>query len=174
MKDDGFRFEEVDDKRTWGDGLVPDCEKVEASKQQVEPSLPVLEYLAEFKALIDACGQVSYFYNMKKFVGAGVNKAKNVAAAYHHDLRYYSDQLTEWKVKAERSFAILGHYADRFGYKMPVRKNLLNDLTLSEDRRSAYKGYLGTCLKHLRTLSPGELETKYQNRLQKRLKKTNR
>ena len=67
MKDDGFRFEEADDERTWGDGLVPDCEKVEASKQ-VEPSLPVLEYSGEFKALIDACGQVSYFYNMKRFV----------------------------------------------------------------------------------------------------------
>ena len=166
MKDDGFRFEESDDERTWGDGLVPDCEKVEASK-----SLPVLEYLAEFKALIDACGQVSYFYNMKKFVGAGVNKAKSIASAYQHDLRYYEDQLAEWRVKAERSFAILNLHAGCFNYEMPKKKAFLNALALYKERRVAYKGYLSTCLKYGRTISPDELEVKYQKRLKRRSEK---
>lgn len=164
------KIEEADDERTFGDELIPDCEKGPFSYED-EVSLPVLEYLGEFKALIDACGQVSYYYNMKKFVGAGANKAKLIASAYHHDLRYYNDQLIEWRVKAERSFAVLSLHAAKFGYEMPARKEFLNALALYEDRRNAYKGYLDTCLKGNKTLSPAELEDKYQRRLRKRLKK---
>lgn len=169
MSDD-FKIEEQDDERTWGDELTPDCEKGPFSYDD-EMSLPVLEYLGEFKALIDACGQVSYHYNMKKFVSAGANKAKNIASAYHHDLRYYNDQLTEWRVKAERSFAVLSLHAARFGYQMPLKRQFLNALAFYEDRRDAYKGYLSTCLKNYKTLSPSEMEGKYQRRLQKRFKK---
>ena len=39
MKDDGFRFEEADDERTWGDGLVPDCEKAVTLKR-TKPGVP--------------------------------------------------------------------------------------------------------------------------------------
>ncbi len=169
MSDD-YRIEEVDDKRTFGDELVLDCEKGPFSFED-EASAPVLEYLGEFKALIDACGQVSYHYNMKKFVKAGANKAKIIASAYNHDLRYYNDQLIEWRVKAERSYAVLSLHAAKFGYEMPARKEFLNALALYEDRRNAYKGYLNTCLKGNKTLSPSELEDKYQRRLRKRLVK---
>lgn len=169
MSDD-YKIEERDDSRTSGDELILDCEK-EPFSYEDEVSLPVLEYLGEFKALIDACGQVSYHYNMKMFVRAGVNKAKNIASAYHHDLRYYNDRLAEWRVKAERSFAVLSHNAAKFGYEMPNKKEFLNALALHEDRRDAYKGYLDTCLKSNKTLSPSELEEKYQRRLRKRLKK---
>lgn len=174
MRNDGFSIEERDDKRTLDGSLVPDCEKVPFGEETAP--LPVLEYLGEFKALIDACGQVSYYFNMKKFVAAGVNKAKNIASAYHHDLRYYSDQLNEWKEKARRSFAILGLHASKFGYEMPnsTKKeinNYLNGLVVSKDRRDAYKDYLDTCLDNNKTLSPKQLEAKFQQRLQKRLKK---
>jgi hypothetical protein len=165
---DDFKIEETDDERTFGDGLISDCEKGPFSYED-EVSLPVLEYLGEFKALIDACGQVSYYYNMKKFVRAGANKAKSIASAYHHDLRYYNDHLVEWRVKAERSFAVLSLHAAKFGHAMPARKEFLNALALYEDRRRAYKGYLNTCLKGNKTLSPAELENKYQRRLRKRL-----
>ena len=47
----------------------------------------VLEYLGNFKALIDACGSISYYNNMKNFINAGSNKVKIVASAYQHDKR---------------------------------------------------------------------------------------
>lgn len=162
MKDD-YRIEEADDERT--DGLVPDCD---SSNKNESPFRSVLEYLGEFRALIDACGQVSYYYNMEMFVKAGAKKAKVVASAYHHDLDYYRDQLTEWKVKAERSFAVLSLHAAKFGYKMPSKKSFLNGLTLSKDRRNAYKDYLAVCVKNNKTLSPIELEVKFQRRLRRR------
>lgn len=172
MKDNGFNIEELDDERTLTGELVQDCDRNTPFSDEVIP-LPVLEYLGEFKALIDACGEVSYFFNMKKFVTAGVNKAKIVAAAYQHDLRYYENQLNEWRAKAERSYAVLGFYAPQFGYEMPERKVFLNMLALSIERRKAYKDYLRTCLKHMATLSPVEMEKKYQKRLEKRISKIN-
>ena len=172
MRNEDFSIEEIDDPRTFTGELVPDCEKSdELPFEESANSVTVLEYLGEFKALIDACGQVSYFFNMKKFVKAGVNKAKSIASAYHHDLRYYNDQLAEWKVKAERSFAIVTLHALKLGYRMPEKKHFLNLLTLYETRRKAYKDYLSTCLKNQRPLSPNELEAKYQKRLQKALEK---
>ena len=169
MRDSDYSIEERDDPRTWANELIPDCEKEIQSAEETE--LPIIEYLAEFKALIDACGQASYFFNMKKFVAAEVNKAKVVAQAYGHDLRYYEDQLKEWRVKGERSYAVLTHLARRFDYDMPEEKAFLNSLALYSDRRKAYKGYLQTCLKNRKTLSPKKLEAKYQKRLEKRLKK---
>lgn len=169
-----FAVEENDDARTWTDELIFDCHNDGEGGMPFKndkPPMPILEYLAEFKALIDACGKVSYFFNMKKFVKANVNKAKAVASAYNHDLRYYQDQLNEWLVKARRSYAILGLHAAKFGYEMPAENYWLNQMTVSEDRRSAYKGYLQTCLKNKKTLSPTEMEAKFQQRLQKRLKK---
>ena len=167
MGENGYSFEESDDRRTWTGELVPDCEKAKTV-------LPVLEYLGEFKALIDACGQVSYYFNMRRFVYAEVNKAKIVAAAYQHDLRYYNDQLNEWREKARRSFGVLTLHADKFGYKFPDRNDFLNGLTVSKDRREAFKDYLRTLLKREQTLSPDELETKFQKRLQRRLRRAAR
>lgn len=169
---DDFSIEEKDDPRTWTDELVQDCEKDEKVPFENDPMpLPILEYLAEFKALIDACGHVSYFFNMKKFVKANVNKAKAVASAYHHDLRYYQDQLNEWRTKARRSYSVLSIHAGKLGYEMPVEIDWLNQLAFSEDRRSAYKGYLNTCLKNFKIISPKEMEEKFQQRLLKRLKR---
>ena len=171
---DDYRIEEADDERTFGDELTQDCNKQPFVEAEEEFSLPVMEYLGEFKALIDACGQVSYFWNMKRFVSADVNKAKNIASAYHHDLRYYQDQLKEWQVKATRSFDVLSLHASKFDYEMPAKILFLNALTLSEDRRDAYKGYLATCVKNMTTLSPRELEKKFAHRLRKRLEKANK
>lgn len=167
IKKDDFSFEERDDERTTTGELVPDCEK---PFETVEIS-PVLEYLGEFKALIDACGQVSYFMNMENLVKADVNKAKIIASAYQHDLEYYKEQFKEWKEKAKRSFIVLSMHAGKLGYKLPNEKDFLNGLTLMKDRRDAYKDYLSTCLKHEKTLSPFEMEKKFQLRLKKRLKK---
>lgn len=177
MIDDGYRFEESDDPRTWTGELIPDCERepeVPFTEEELV-DLPVIEYLGEFKALIDACGQVSYFFNMKKCIKAGVNKAKIVASAYQHDPSYYEEHLNDWRRKAYRSLGVLGLHAKAFGYIMPQgeeeRKRFLNKLAVSEDRRKAYKGYLKTCLKNETTLSPDKLEKKYQQLLKKRLKK---
>ena len=174
IDDDGWRFEENDDERTWGNELTPDCEEVPFDNELPFPEQeisPVLEYVAEFKALIDACGCVSYYFNMKKYVAAEVSKAKIVAAAYSHDLRYYEDQLSEWKVKADIAFGALAVQAARLGYTMPKKKLFLNMLALYKDRREAYKGYLQTCLKKDQALSPIGLELKYQKLLRKRMKK---
>ena len=136
-----------------------------------EEAMPVLEYLGEFKALIDACGQVSYFWNMKRFIRAEVNKAKVVASAYQHDFGYYQDQTKEWVVKARRSFKILEMYAQKFGYDVPEENDFLNGLAVSSDRRRAFKRYLYTCFKKEKAISFDEMETKFQAMLQKRLKK---
>lgn len=172
MRDDGY-FEERDDERTLDGSLAPDCERIPFEEEAT--FLPVIEYIGEFEALIDACGQVSYYFNMKNFVNAGGKKAKNIASAYHHDIRYYDDQLKDWKEKARRSFAVLKLHASKFDYNMPkTRKEenaFLNALVVSKDRRQAYKGYLETCLKNEKTLSPKQLEAKFQQRLKKSLKK---
>jgi len=155
----------------YGEDALPP-EPVEAPRQEAaEQAYPVLEYLGEFKACIDACGQVSYYWNMKNFVVADVNKAKIVASAYQHDLRYYEDQLREWLEKARRSYSVLKLHAEKFGYNMPKAKEFLNGLTLSKDRRKAFKGYLETYLKKREAPSPAELEEKFQLLLEKRLKR---
>lgn len=175
MSDD-YRIEESDDPRTWGDELVSDCEAKEQQPKE-EPKeegiVSILEYLGELKNLIDACGNVSYFWNMKRYVKADVNKAKIIAAAYQRNLRYYEDQCNEWRVKAERSFIVLKALAEKFGYEKPDRKDFLNKLTLYKDRRDAYKVYLRTCLKNKTPISFEELEDKYEKRLLKRTNGTN-
>jgi hypothetical protein len=175
MIDNGYNIHEHDDPRTWDNSLVPDCEKVLEQSEEFfgnDEKLPVLEYIGEFKNLIDSCGQVSYFWNMRDFVKHGtVNKAKIVASAYNHDVHYYDEQLANWRIKARRSYSILNLHAVKFGYSVPEETTFLNDLTLSGDRRKAYKDYLGTCLKNYTTLSPQDLERKFQRRLKKRFKK---
>ncbi|MBP5647963.1 hypothetical protein J6X04_01580 [Candidatus Saccharibacteria bacterium] len=169
MRNKEYGFEEADDERTWSDELIPDCER-EDLQDESNIDLPVLEYVAEFLAMIDACGQVSYYFNMRKFVAANVTKAKNVAAAYQHDLRYYREQLGDWKAKAERSYGILGLKAEKLGYKMPEKRDILNALALHKDRRECYKYYLNNYLEKNKTFSPEELEQKYALRLKKRMK----
>jgi hypothetical protein len=167
IKDDGFRFEETDDPRTFSGSLVPDCENT----QDAGSNLPVLEYISEFRALIDACGQVSYFYHMRLFVAAELKKAKEIASEYNHSFRYYDEQLKDWRAKATKKFVVLKFHGNRLGYSFPEQKSFLNELALSKDRRDAYKGYLNTCLKKQKTFSPDELENKFQKRLKKRLGK---
>ena len=170
MRDDGFRIEEVDDERTIDDTLIPDCEAVPFTDEN-ELSLPVLEYVAEFKALIDACGWVSYYYNMKRFLAANANKAKIVASSYNHDLRYYNDQLNTWREKARRSFDVMSLHAKKFGFIVPNKNDFLNSLTLYKTRRDCYKYYIGRCLKTESIMSPKQLEQKFAERLNKRLKR---
>ena len=174
LPNDNGRFEESDDERTWngGDELEQDCEKPEASKPEVSADLAILEYVAEFRALIVACGQVSYYYNMKMLVRANVAKAKTVAAAYQHDLRYYTEACEEWRAKAYRSFKVLKMHAEKLGYQMPDNlPNFLNSLALYKKRRECYKYYLDRYLDKNMTFSPAELEEKYFLRLQRRLRR---
>lgn len=167
MRDDGFSYEELDDERTINGELAQDCNSVSAS-EEIGPS--AIEYVAQFKALIDACGQVSYYFNMRKYLAAEVNKVKIIASAYQHDLAYYNDQLNDWKTKAEIAFGALAFQANRLGYSLPEKKSYLNMLTLYKDRRDAYKDYLRTCLKNGELRSPARLESDFQKRLKKRLK----
>ena len=92
MIDNGYNIHEHDDPRTWDDSLIPDCERVPEQSEEFfedDGNQPILEYIGELKNLIDACGQVSYFWNMRDFIKYGtVNKAKVVASAYKHDTRY--------------------------------------------------------------------------------------
>lgn len=167
MRDDGFSYEELDDERTINGELVPDCDSTSVP-EEVSPS--IIEYVAQYKALIDACGQVSYYFNMRKYLAAEVNKVKIIASAYQHDLAYYNDQLKDWKAKAEIAFGALAFQADRLGYSLPEKKSYLNMLTLYKDRRDAYKDYLRTSLKNGKPRSPAKLELDFQKRLKKRLK----
>lgn len=177
-----YKIEEADDPRTWTDELVPDCERSDEptsesangapSDDDVFGDLLITEYVGEFRALIDACGQVSYYMNMVKFVQGDVAKAKKVAAAYQHDLRYYKEQYNEWRVKALRSFDALGVHAAPLGHSMPSDKKVfLNNLVLHKDRRECYKYYLDGYFPKGITFSPTELEKKYAERIKKRLKR---
>lgn len=169
---DEYRIEELDDERTLYGNLVQDCERDETVENELDLAFsPILEYVAEFIAVIDACGMVSYFMNMKRCVEQNVSKAKDVAAAYQHDLRYYTKQYNDWRFKARRSFNALVFQAQQLGYEMPDQNDLLNGLTLYEGRRDCYKYYLNSYLKKNATFSPMELEKKYHNRLKKRLKR---
>ncbi len=178
FKNNGYSFEETDDSRTFSSELIPDCEKVnglpddndilEAEADKVLSDLLPLEYVAEFRSLIDACGQTSYYWNMKQFVVERVKKAEDIAAAYQHDAGYYNEQYREWAAKAKRSYKILGLHAARLAYKMPEMREMLNELTLYKDRRECYRYYLDSCLKTGATLSPEELEKKYAARIEKR------
>ena len=177
----GYSFEETDDSRTSSGELVPDCEKIEGPSDdedileteadKVLPDLLLIEYVAEFRSLIDACGQTSYYWNMKQFVAERVKKAEDIAAAYQHDARYYTEQYREWAAKAKRSYKILGMHAARLAYKMPEIKGMLNSLTLYKDRRECYRYHLDNCLKRGAALSPEELEKKYEARIAKRKQK---
>lgn len=179
LSDDGqyvFSFHDDSDEpemMTKGEFAKAYGEDALPRKQPVKPPTnpPILEYLGEFKALIDACGMVSYNWRMRENLKAGINKVKIVAASYQHDLKHYDDELTEWRAKANRAFTVLSFQAEKLGYEMPERKVFLNDLAILKDRRKAYKGYLETCIKNSKTLSPAELEAKFQQRLQKRLNK---
>ena len=169
MKDDGYRFEEMDDPRTIGDVLTPDCERGNSLPFGEEVCLPVFEYLNEFKTLIRCCGKVAYNHNMIRDIKDGVSKAIEVSSKYHHDLSYYEKQKAKWKGKTERSYAILSFYAGRFGFDVPEKRYFLNVLTLSKDRRKAYNGYLDTCLDNKKAISPTKLEYKYYQLLEKRM-----
>jgi len=159
-KDSVFEEEKLDE---WDRVYIPDEHKTFDFS---------LEYLAQFGDLINACGQVSYFLNMKKCLDAQVRKAINVAASYNHDKRYYAEQLDEWRWKAKRSLGILKFKAQKAGVEFDISKfgddnGFLNMPAISKDRRKNYKGYLDRS----HTLSPVELEARYQKLLQKRMKR---
>ena len=181
IKNDDFSFEEKDDPRTSTGELIPDCEKVEespvgddileAQADEILPDLMLLEYVAEFRALINACGWVSYYMNMKNGCIGNVSKIKLVAAAYEHDAKYYTEQYDEWRYKAEQSYVVLSLHAGKLGYSMPNKSDFLNGLTFYKKRRECYKYYLEEYLPKGETFSPAELEKKYNDRLKKQLKR---
>ena len=169
--DDEYRFEERDDERTFGEGLISDLEAAEQDKlEKAEAWLK--EYISEFYQLINSCGQVSYYSNMRHFVQEEQHKAKLVAASYEHDLAYYKEQEISWVAKARRGLAVLKFKASLVGYDFEEEDNtFLNNLALSKDRRESYKYYLAHFKKNGKIYSPDELEYKYIQRIMKRKKK---
>lgn len=142
-------------------------EKKEINDEHLE--LLILEYVAEFCNLIDICGKISYHMSMIRCVKENITKAKNVAAAYQHDLGYYREQYNSWREKALRSWNVFRQKGAELGYEMPNnKKDFLNNLVFYKDRRRCYKDHLERWLKKGRTFSPKELEEKYLKMLKKR------
>ena len=142
-------------------------EKKEINDEHLE--LLILEYVAEFCNLIDICGKISYHMSMIRCVKENITKAKNVAAAYQHDLGYYREQYNSWREKALRSWNVFRQKGAELGYEMPNnKKEFLNSLVFYKDRRRCYKDHLERWLKKGQTFSPQELEEKYLKMLKKR------
>lgn len=158
----------------WDNEFFPDQVKANKAVEADKPDF-TFEYFCQFCDLLDACGSVSYYLNMKKCLDYKIRKATAIAAAYKHDRLYYLEQLNEWRFKARRSLSILKFKAEEAGIQFDISdfgvdKDWLNALALSKDRRKQYKGYLT----RNHSLSPTELEIKYQKLLQKRIKKSAR
>ena len=180
-----YAFEERDDERTWDESLVPDCEKkvekeVEKKKKSKktrkeiidEMDSSALEYVCALKILIDASGKVSYYTHMLEGNRLGVSKMIIVASAYGHELKYYAEQMKDWKYKQSEAFVRVNDLGKVLGYKDYLKsKNAIFAHLFEEDRRKNYKGYLENALRRGKTLSLAELEEKYENLLKKRLKK---
>ncbi len=130
------------------------------------------EYIVEFRAVIEACGNVGYHFKMLENLKNNNPKAQAVATAYQRSPAYYQVELKYYVNQAREAFKRLGLQATRFGFNMPDENSYLNGLALYEDRRDCYKYYLKNhCEKKGKILSPFELESKYQLRLRKREKK---
>lgn len=177
IDDDDWHYEEDDDKRTWGNELIPDCKRLpfdEDDDGEPEPDegiSSVEEYVEKFREVINACGQTSYYFHMKKNLAAEMKTPTEIATKYGRNSQYYKKELEGWKNTAEKAFDALDEQAAHFGYLLLEKNLFLNMLTLWKDRRDAYKGYLDTCLKNGKALSPIELERKYQKGKQKKRKK---
>ena len=165
---DGYKFEERDDERTLTSELVPDCDAfyVEATKENC-----ILEYMSQFKMLIEACGKVGYFWNMERCLSPKISKVEVSASTANHT-KDFKKQRIEWVNKANIAYAALSIHARRLGIDMPEdEKAFLNALAISKDRRKCYTSYLNNRIEKNLTLSPDELEGFFQKRLEKRLKK---
>ena len=141
---------------------------------QVDKNLEVKIYIyyEEFRRLISACGWVSYYWNMQNGIQGKVSKVQHIAEYYDHNERYYSEQLNEWRFKAERSFEILVNDGKAIGVDNSdiVKKDFLNSLVYDADRRSSYKRYIDTRMKRHEALNIQEIENLYLNKVRKRKK----
>lgn len=164
--DSDWKIEEFDDPRTWGDELVPDCERtIEAPAE-----LPITQYIDTFLALIDVSGQVSYYRKMKDALASNISTAKIISSAYNYSIKDLEHKLNLWIEKSLCLYERLRLYAGELCFALPRgngKYEFLDSLEASRERRKAYKGYLRTCRKNDDVLSPTELEEKFQRRSRK-------
>lgn len=188
--DADYDIEEADDERTIMSHIVRYAETVTKKRELTDEEIAELEekavkmipYYGDLKAVIDACGMVSYYWNMKHGVKSNVQQMKIIASAYQHDAKYYQKMLDEWRWKAKRSLATLKIRANALGITVNPEKeyqkalewdnNFLNQLAVSEDRRRCYKEYIFSYSLKAQALSVDELEKFYQRRLIRRAKRT--
>lgn len=184
-----YDIEEADDERTIMSNIIKYAEKVTYKRELTAEEIAELEeratrmipYYGDLKAIIDACGKVSYYWNMKHGVKSNVQQMKIIASAYQHDAKYYQKMLNEWRWKARRSLATFKIRANALGLKVNPESeyekavewdnNFLNQLAISDDRRKCYKEYIFSYSLKAETLSVEELEKFYQRRLTRRAKR---
>lgn len=187
--DGDYDIEEADDERTIMSQIIRYAETVTYKRELAPEEITELEeratkmipYYADLKAIIDASGMVSYYWNMKHGIKGNVQQMKIIASAYQHDASYYQKMLDEWRWKARRSLATFKVKANVLGVPVNPEKEyqrgiewdngFLNQLAISEDRRKCYKDYIFSYSLKAEVLSVDELEKFYQRRLTRRAKR---
>lgn len=188
--DEEYDIEEADDERTIMSQIIEYAETVTYKRKLAAEEVAELEkkatrifsYYGDLKAIIDACGKVSYYWNMKHGLKGNVQQMKMIASAYQHDLKYYEKMLNEWRWKAKRAlatFKIQAHALNitvnpesEFKKALEWDDQFLRQLAISDDRRKCYKDYIASYALKVEVLSVEKLEELYQDRLTRRAKKT--
>lgn len=129
----------------------------------------VVEYLGNFKSLLDACGQIACYANKRRFLKVGVNNRRFTVSSNRSCRDYYGEKRDEWHKKAEEAYDDFCVNAGELGYEVPDKEKYLDGMLSSKERRDAYKCYLNTCIKNNKALSPEEMEKKFQHRMQRHL-----
>lgn len=138
-------------------------------------------YNMAFVDLIDLCGEISYDLSMIICFEEDGYKGQAVARAYGHDLSYYRQRLkgdriaalnalSRLKVEAKNAKVSLALYDTEDDSTKDHGHELMEALKNTE-RRRAYRGYLETASRNDRIISPFQLETKFQLRLKRRVKR---
>ena len=167
MKDDDYRFEESDDPRTWEPGeLVADSEH----------AITIEQYWDDFTQLVNACGQVAYFWKMaRNYTSEGKNSAKQVAEKYRHNLTYYRKQKKNWVFETKRALRLwqLDAHALSVGFSLDEEKerDFLNGLVINNDRRDCARVTIKYAKSKNLLLSFDEIEARYEARLERRRKR---
>ena len=177
-----YNFEELDDPRTWQPNcLIPDWD----AKAEEEVGELVLvsglahsdrtpetdEFWVGFERLLDACGQVAYYWHMVQNVGkAPHNQAKNIAEKYNRSLRYYREQREAWVFEARRALSVWQLQAYENGIEFHFDDNgkvFLNSM-LDSDRRDCARDTVKYAKPKGVLLNPDEIEDRFKKRLERR------
>ncbi len=178
-----YKFEEQDDSRTqMPNYLIPDY--AVRAEEEVGPLVPgkvssdrspeTDEFWVRYERLLDACGQVAYYWRMAQNVGKQpYNQAKNIAVKYNHDLAYYREQRRAWTFEARRALKLWQFYAYRLGVEFHFADDgddFLNSL-IDSDRRDCSRDTVRYAKPKGLLLHPDEIEDRYKKRLERRREK---